>query len=220
MTASIPQNTRSYLEWADPDSDEAKIIGDGSNGADRIADEGEHDGPPLQRVCRRSNPPSETEPRSSSDIIRQANVLFADFDGVYSVPQLDGQDDEPVNLDPRVSTYSQPSTRSISYMEPTSAPVAGPKPLPMRNINPSGLPIVTSLQLVLATTGMGYPLCLAFKEAKAWQEDEDERLKREKARVDAAITQSKVWDRESRERARFEKKGILKRVRLFMGKLG
>ena len=115
MTASIPQNIHSHLEWADPDSNEATIIGDGSDGADRNADEGEHDGPPLQRVSRRSNPPSETEPRSSSDIIRQANVLFADFDGVHSVPQLDNQDDEPVNLDPRVSTYSQTSTRSISY---------------------------------------------------------------------------------------------------------
>ena len=137
MTASIPQNIRSHLEWTDPDSDEATIIGDGSDGADRNADEGEHDGPPLQRVSHPSNPPSETEPRSSSDIIRQAIVLFADFDGVYSVPQLDNQDDEPVNLDPRVSTYSQSFTRSISHMEPTSAPVAGPKPPPMRNIHPS-----------------------------------------------------------------------------------
>ena len=75
------------------------------------------------------------------------------------------------------------------------------------------------LQLIPTTTGMGYPLRLAFKEAKVWQEAEDEKLKRKKARVDAAITQSEAWDRESRERARFEKKGILKRVRLFMGKL-
>lgn len=80
-------------------------------------------------------------------------------------------------------------------MEPISAPVAGPNPPPMRNViqvYPSGLPVVTYVQLIVTTTGMGYTLRLASKEAKAWQEAEDERLKREKARIDAAITQSKV----------------------------
>ncbi|KAL2040889.1 hypothetical protein N7G274_006347 [Stereocaulon virgatum] len=74
----------------------------------------------------------ESEPRRSSDTFRQANGLFADFDGVHS-PQFNDQHDEPDNIDRTISTYPPPTSRSVSYVQPTSADnmVYYPAPVPM-----------------------------------------------------------------------------------------
>ncbi|KAL6717615.1 hypothetical protein ACLMJK_005530 [Lecanora helva] len=73
------------------------------------------------------------DPRPSTDTHRQASGLFADFDGVHTDHHSEGQSDVPPNASRRVSGQSRPTSRIMSYIEPSPGEnmVYYPAPVPM-----------------------------------------------------------------------------------------
>jgi hypothetical protein len=123
---------------------------------------------------------------------------------------------------------------------PAPAPLNGPNVPAISNevhVARSAIPIVISLHLVLFTTEMQHPLRLETVEAtlrervadkrrrykdimkvKMWEKSKSKSRKCEDAAVAAAIEQSRAWDCERLERAKSETKGLLRRVKILIGK--
>jgi len=76
---------------------------------------------------------NEPEPRPSTDTYRQANGLFADFDGVHTENHADGPIEPQRMGNRRVSSQPRPANRIMSYIEPPPGEnmVYYPAPVPM-----------------------------------------------------------------------------------------
>ena len=87
--------------------------------------------PHTQSEITDTNP--EPDPRPSTDTFRQANGLFADFDGVHTEYHSEKDvESEPVQ-NRRVSSQPRPASRIMSYIEPPPGEnmVYYPAPVPM-----------------------------------------------------------------------------------------